>query len=366
MNTKSTVQPAVLQNQAATAPDLKLYTLENAKGTTLQLSALGAGVVSLKVADRDGRPGDVVLGYQHPQEYFDDRYYLGTVVGRYANRIAGDTVVIDGRSYKLTTRDGGYHLHGGHVGFNKKIFMGEMFSSEQGNSSGHDKPQGVIFRYTSPDLEEGFPGEFTLEVTYTLSDNDEWTVEYRGRSTKTTIVNLTQHTYFNLTGNPAVSIDGHDFCFNSKWYLPVNELQVPTGEIAPVKGTPFDFSTFRKITPDVSGQHEQLRLSNGYDHSFVLEKQATPELKHAVTVRELHSGRVLKVYTTEPAVHFYTGNFLDSVKGKDNISYHQRAGFCLETQHFPDAPNHPHFPSTLLKAGEEFYSKTVFAFSRLR
>lgn len=354
MELKSVVHSEINGESLATS-EIKEFVVENRKGTRLTLSSFGAAVVSLLVADRAGRFDDIVLGYDQLQDYIKDKYYLGTVVGRYANRIAGDTVVINEREYKLSTKQGGYHQHGGEIGFNKKNFSGTPFSS-LGCS-------GIVFRYTSPDLEEGFPGEFQLEVIYTLDDNDVWTIEYSGISSKTTIVNLTQHTYFNLSGDLTNNIDDHEFRIFSRHYLPVNDLQMPTGELAELADTPFDFTSFRKIGADQFHLHEQLALSNGYDHSFVLETEHSPSQKKAVSVREPTSGRRLDVFTTEPSVHFYTGNFLDNVKGKNEIVYNKRSGFCLETQHFPDSPNHPHFPSTELKAGEQFYSKTVFKFS---
>jgi aldose 1-epimerase len=312
-------------------------------------------VVSLLVRDKFNHFADIVLGYEDPHDYLKDEYYIGTVVGRYANRIAGDTVVINNQSYKLSSKKGGYHLHGGAVGFNKKFFTATLFQRTDSN--------GIIFKYTSPHLEEGFPGELQLEVIYTLTDDDVWTIEYKAVSNKTTLLNLTQHTYFNLSGNPASTVDEHELKILTPYYLPVNKLQVPTGEVHEVSNTPFDFTQFKKIAQDIFNDDEQLQLSNGYDHSFVLEKKHSAVLKHAVVVKENLSGRRMDVYTTEPAVHFYSGNFLKNVKGKNGVLYNERSGLCLETQHFPDAPNHPDFPSTVLKAGEHFYSKTVFKFS---
>jgi aldose 1-epimerase len=334
---------------------LGTYTIQNNNGTRLVVSNLGAAVVSLFVKDKSGNFCDIVLGYDNPDDYVKDDYYIGTVVGRYANRIAGDSVNINGQNYKISVKDGGYHHHGGTIGFNKKIFKPRQF--KQNSNSG------IIFKYTSPHLEEGFPGELQLEVTYTLDDEDVWSVEYKAISNQTTLVNLTQHTYFNLSGNPANKIDEHELKIESRLYLPVNELQVPTGKIADVENTPFDFTKYKRMGEDIVKDNEQLKLSNGYDHSFVLEKEHTPALKYAAVVREPVSGRKMDVYTTEPAIHFYSGNFLENVNGKNNTIYNKRSGFCLETQHFPDAPNHPHFPSTVLKAGEGFYSKTVFKFS---
>lgn len=334
---------------------IQLYTLENSRGTRLTVSNCGATVVSLLVNDRSGLLQDVVLGYDDPCDYLQDEYYMGSVVGRYANRIAGDTVLIDEHRYKISVRQGGYHQHGGFVGFNKKIFSATTFR-QPGASS-------IQLRYTSPHLEEGFPGQLELEVTYTLDDNDQWIVEYKAVSDKTTLVNLTQHTYFNLSGNPAKGIGNHEMKIMGQYYLPVNAQQVPTGELAALQDTVFDFTEMKRIADDIEQEDEQLTLSKGYDHSFVLEREHTPALKHAAVVTESSTGCRLDVYTTEPAVHFYSGNFLNNVKGKNGITYNQRAGFCLETQHFPDAPNNPHFPSTILPAGKVFTSKTIFKFS---
>lgn len=353
------VQPAngfaVAIESAGTEADVKLFTLKNKNGTTLIVSNCGAAVVSLFVKDKQGVFADVVLGYDTAAGYLSDDFYIGTVVGRYANRISGDTVKIDNKLYKLSTKDGSFHQHGGAVGFNKKIFCAAPFHQAT--------KRGVVFKYISPHLEEGFPGELTLDVIYTLDDDDAWTIEYKAVSTKTTLVNLTQHSYFNLSGDFTTTIDEHEMQIAGNHYLPVNKQQVPTGAVAAVHNTVFDFTKFKAIAADILKEDEQLQLSGGYDHSFVLEKKHTPLLKRAAVVKESRCGRKMEVYTTEPAVHFYSGNFLNNVKGKQGIIYKQRTGFCLETQHFPDAPNHPHFPSTELRPGDEFYSKTIFQFS---
>ena len=318
-------------------------------------SNYGAAIISLFVKDKNGYLKDVVLGYENIDDYLNDEFYLGTVVGRYANRIAGNRVIIDGKPYSISAKAGGYHLHGGEIGFNKKFF--DVFPFQNSHNSG------LVFKYTSPHLEEGFPGELNLEVTYTLDEFDAWTVEYRAVCNRTTLINVTQHVYFNLSGNPAESIDEHNIKINSYYYLPVNEMQVPTGEFKNVKGTVFDFTEMKKIAHHAVSTDAQLKLSKGYDHSFVLEKNHTDKLKHAAEVLEKNTGIKMDVFTTEPAVHLYAGNFLKNITGKNNIMYNKHAGFCLETQHFPDAPNHAHFPTTILKKGETFYSKTVFKFS---
>lgn len=332
-----------------------LFTIENNIGAKIIVSNYGAAVVSLFVKDGNGNLSDIVLGYENTETYLIDEYYFGSVVGRYANRIFGDTVIIEGMPYKLTTREGGFHQHGGVMGFNKKYFQATPFKK--------NTESGIVFKYTSPHLEEGFPGELQLEVIYTLDDYNIWNVEYKATSSKTTLINITQHSYFNLSGNLSESIDKHEMKIISNYYLPVNNLQVPTGKLEEVIYTPFDFTTFKQVGQDINQDNEQLKLSGGYDHSFVLEKEQSPFLKHAAVVKDNTSGIKMDVYTTEPAVHFYSGNFLKNIKGKNGVVYNQRSGFCLETQHFPDAPNHPHFPSTILKAGEEFYSQTIFKFS---
>ncbi|MEO6723555.1 MAG: aldose epimerase family protein [Ferruginibacter sp.] len=332
-----------------------IFCLKNNKGTRIYLSNYGATAQSLFFSDRNGVYDDILLGYESLPGYLDDTVYMGCVVGRYANRIAGGEVVIDGKKHTLATRDGGYHLHGGNKGFNKKIFDFEIGPDESACS--------IKFTCTSKDMEEGYPGKLQLEIIYTLDEDDSWIVEYKATTNKSTILNLTQHAYFNLSGHTSNSIDDHELKINSQYYLPVNEMQVPTGEYAEVRHTAFDFTKFKKIGSHITDDDEQLKLSNGYDHSFVLEKQHTHLLKHAAVVKDAASGRRMDVYTTEPAVHFYSGNFLENIRGKNDVIYASRSGFCLETQHFPDAPNHPHFPSTILKAGEQFYSKTVFKFS---
>lgn len=331
-----------------------LYRLENKRGLQLVVSNFGAAAQALFVPDKNGQLGDVLLGYDNLQDYVTDEVYMGTVVGRYANRIAGDTVTIERKKYRLPVREGGYHLHGGVEGFNKKIFEAELYGN--GTNS-------LCFHYRSPHLEEGFPGNLSLTVTYTLTDNNEWCIEYECVTDRTTIVNLTQHAYFNLSGQVADPILDHFLQIDSNTYLPVNEMQVPTGELAPVANTPFDFTTLRRIGERIHSENRQLLLSGGYDHSWVLKTTVSEDLVHAATVIDTVSGRRLDVHTTEPALHFYSGNFLNQLSGKNEAVYGPRSGFCLETQHYPDAPNHPHFPSTVLKAGERFYSKTVYAFS---
>ncbi|MBI2729683.1 MAG: galactose mutarotase [Sphingobacteriales bacterium] len=337
------------------ADKIKLFTIENDNGTKLVASNYGAAVVSLFVKDKSGNLSDIVLGYPQITDYVTDDFYVGTVVGRYANRIADSKVLINERPFHLSVNGEGYHQHGGFEGFNKKLFSAEPFKK--------DKESGIVFTYISPHLEEGYPGELTLEVKYTLTDNDQWKIDYKATTTQDTLINLTQHAYFNLSGDLSKRVDEHDLKINSEYYLPVNKFQLPTGELASVDNTPFDFRQFKTIGKDIEKKDEQLSISKGYDHSFVLKDQTSGELKLAAIVTDKITGRKMEVYTTEPAVHFYSGNFLHNVNGKDGVKYNERSGFCLETQHYPDAPNHHHFPSTVLKAGKIFNSQTIFSFS---
>jgi aldose 1-epimerase len=335
-----------------------LFCLKNNRGTSLLVSNFGAAAQGLFFTDRYGRYADILLGYDNLAGYEKDEYYMGTVVGRHANRIAGGEVWIDGQRYTLSTREGGYHLHGGKSGFNKKVFDYDYRLPEAGDRSS------IVFSYISHDLEEGFPGNLAVQVTYTLDNEDNWHIEYECRTDKTTLINLTQHAYFNLAGHAAGSVLDHSIMLDSGIYLPVNGLQVPTGDLSPVEGTPFDFTTPHEIGRRIGNDHQQLILSRGYDHSWVLKNERSPVLKRAALALEPFSGRRLEVFTSEPAIHFYTGNYLNpSVVGKGGAIYAERSGFCLETQHYPDAPNQPSFPTTVLKAGERFYSRTIYSLS---
>ena len=333
---------------------INLYSITNANGVKVNISNFGAAIQSVFVPDKNGIYADVVLGYDTLQGYEHDDFYIGTVVGRYANRIAGGKVEIDGKSYHVTTKEGGFHHHGGKVGFNKKIWQDRLFAD--GNSLG------VQLTYLSADGEEGFPGNLTTTVTYKLNDANQLTIDYKAVTDKPTILNLTQHTYFNLAGHNAGSILDHELMMPHQYYLPVNVMQVPKGDAEKVKGTPFDFTHFKTIAHDINAANKQLELSYGYDHSWVVKQKRSNELVLAARATEPKSGRKLNVYTTEPAIHLYTGNFLDGSSGKDNSPYGFREGFCLETQNYPDSPNHPDFPSSVLNPGEPFSSKTVFEF----
>jgi aldose 1-epimerase len=333
-----------------------LYRLCNKNGMEVCITNYGASIQAINTPDKNGNMADVVLGYDDVQGYVDDPYYTGAIVGRFANRIDGGLVTLNGEQYQLTLKPGGFHHHGGAAGFNKKVWTAKHFAQEG--------KTGVILQYISADGEEGFPGELTTTVTYTLNNKNQLTVDFKATTTKTTLVNLTQHAYFNLSGQAGTSILGHKLMMPLQSYLPVSAKQVPIGELAPVDGTPFDFRQATAIGERIESDHEQLILSAGYDHSFVIKTEDFDGLLMAASVTEPLSGRVMNVYTTEPSVHLYTGNFIeDNSPGKNGTKYMRRGGFCLETQHYPDAPNHAHFPSTVLKPGEMFKSKTIFEFA---
>jgi aldose 1-epimerase len=340
----------------ANGKDVVLYDLHNKNGVSVSVTNFGASIQAINIPDRNGDIADVVLGYDDVEGYINDPYYIGAMVGRFANRINGGLVMLDDEQHQLTTKPGGFHHHGGAIGFNKKVWTAKHFTQK-------DKT-GVVLEYISPDGEEGFPGELTTTVTYTLNNQNQLIVDFEAKTTKTTLVNLTQHAYFNLSGEAGSSILGHELMMPLQSYLPVNHMQVPTGEVARVEGTPFDFRAAKQIGERIGLENEQLILSAGYDHSWVIKEADSDKLLMAASVMEPLSGRVLNVYTTEPAVHLYTGNFIDNNSpGKNGAKYMHRSGFCLETQHYPDAPNHAKFPSTILKRGDAFISKTIFEFA---
>jgi aldose 1-epimerase len=332
---------------------VNLYTLTNAHGLELQAMNYGAIIVSLHVPDRKGQMADIVLGHDNFEGYIPNPPFFGALVGRYANRIANGTFTLDGKTYTLPKNDGPNTLHGGPEGFDKRMWTGEPV---KGKSA-------VVFTYLSKDGEEGFPGDLKVKVTYTLNDNNELVIDYEATTDKPTVLNLSQHSYFNLSGEGSGNILNTEMQINASRFTPVDKTLIPTGELRPVKGTPLDFLTPTKIGARINDNYEQLVLAKGYDHNFVLDRKG-PGLALAARAYDPASGRVLEVSTTQPAVQFYTGNFLDgTITGKHGHVYQRRDAFCLETQHYPDSPNHPDFPTTTLNPGQTFHQQTVFKFS---
>lgn len=333
-----------------------MYTLTNSHGMEVRTMNYGGIIVSIRVPDRKGELADVVLGHEAMEEYIPNPPYFGAIVGRYANRIANGTFSLDGKTYTLPKNDGPNTLHGGTTRtFDKVVWDAEPLK-------GND---GVAFSYLSKDGEEGFPGNVKITVTYTLTDGNSLIIDYKATTDKATPINVSQHSYFNLKGEGNGDILDHEIMINADKFTPVDKNLIPTGELRPVQGTPFDFHKPTKMGARIDDNYEQLVLGHGYDHNFVLNNKPSQDgVTLAARVHEPSSGRVLEVWTTQPGVQFYTGNFLDgTITGKKGHVYKRRNGFCLETQHFPDSPNHPDFPSTILKPGETFHQKTVFKFS---
>ena len=332
-----------------------LFTLTNSKGLEIRAINYGGIIVSLRVPDKSGNLGDIVLGYDKVDGYLQNPTYFGAIVGRYANRIANATFTLDGVKYTLAKNDGPNSLHGGLNGFNKQLWEAKEFKNGKG--------VGVAFSYLSKDGEEGYPGNLKVKVIYTLTDDNQLIVDYEATTDKATPLNLSQHTYFNLAGEGNGDILGHHLLLNADRFTPVDKTLIPTGELRAVQGTPMDFSKPTTIGARINNDYEQLVLGHGYDHNWVINRKDN-SLTRAAMVHEPTSGRVLEVLTTEPGLQFYSGNFLDgTITGKNGHVYKQRYGFCLETQHFPDSPNHPDFPSTILRPGKTFHSQTVFKFS---
>ncbi len=338
--------------------EVYLYEFSSSNGFRVSFTNYGATIQSFYIADKEGLFKDIVLGYDSLEGYIGDPFFIGSVIGRYANRISSSFVDIDGEKYTITTNEAGYHQHGGKRGFDKRVWEASVLPSDG------KEDIGIVMKYLSEDGEEGFPGNVNIKVIYKITHQNKLLVHYTATTDKSTLINLTQHSYFNLAGHDSGTILSHSLLIPSTRYLPVNPSQIPIGILEDVTGTPFDFRNSIDIGEHIGDHHEQLRLSNGYDHSWVLKNEQSSDVLLAATVYEPIFGRRLKVYTSEPAVHLYTGNFLDaSQKGKNNRFYAKRAGFCLETQNYPDAPNHAHFPSSVLKPGQVFESQTIFEFS---
>jgi aldose 1-epimerase len=338
-----------------TRQDLQVFALRNKKGVKMTITNFGARIISLHVPDRDGVLADVVLGYDSVQRYFESNNYYGAIIGRYGNRIAGGEFKLNGKSYFLNLNSGGNSLHGGPMGFHNVIWKAqpELLTSNS-----------LTLTYWSKDGEEGFPGNLTVKVVYTLTDDNEVILDYSAFTDQSTIINLTSHAYFNLAGEGNPTILDHELMINADYYMPVDSVLIPTGEKRNVKGTPFDFQTIHPIGVRIDSGDEQLVRGDGYDHNWILNKKED-HLILAAKVREPVSGRSMEVFTTEPGLQFYSGNFLEGKGediGKDNKPYLFRSGFCLEAQHFPDSPNQRDFSSVILNPGEIYRQRTIYRF----
>lgn len=332
---------------------VELFTLTNENGIRIRIMNYGGTIVSLETPDKNGVLADIVLGHDTTAEYLQETPYFGCVVGRFANRISGGKFTLDGKAYTLAVNNGPNALHGGLRGFDKVVWAAEILPA--GNA--------VRMTYVSADGEEGFPGEVKTVLTYTLTKANELKIDYMAETTKATPYNITNHSYFNLAGHNAGYVGSQRMTINADTFLPTDETAIPRGKESAVDGTPFDFRLARAIGESINAGHEQLRFGNGYDHNFCLNKKSEGELNFAARAEDPVSGRTLEVYTTEPGVQFYTANYLDGMlKGKGGCMYVRRGGFCLETQHYPDSPNQPQFPNTILRPGETFRSQTVYKF----
>jgi len=326
--------------------NVEFFVLKNKNGMSAKLISYGATLVSLNAPDKKGKFADIVLGYDSLEGYVADACYLGCTAGRFANRIANAKFSLDGTEYKLAANIGKHHLHGGIKGFDKVLWQGKEF---EGN--------GVVFKYLSPDGEEGYPGNLDISVTYTLTDNNELKISYQASTDKKTVVNLTNHSYFNLADHDKGDILSHRIQINADGMTAVDSEYIPTGQIRNIKSTEFDLTEPKPIGRNIG------KLGLGYDFNYVLNKSSPAELSFVAKVVEPAGGRVMEVFSTEPGVQFYTGNYLNGLKGKSGAVYGKHGAFCLETQHFPDSPNHPDFPSVVLGPGQVYRQLTIHKFS---
>jgi aldose 1-epimerase len=335
--------------------EVELYTLRNGK-SEVSIATWGAAVTSLRVPDRNGAIADIVNGFDSLEPYTKENPFFGVVVGRYANRIGQGRFTLDHKEYKLTINNGKNQLHGGPEGFYRKVWKAEEVEAKDGPS--------LKLTYVSPDGEEGYPGTLTASVTYTLTDDSALRMEYTATTDKPTVVNLTNHAYFNLSGQGEGDILGEELMVKAARYTPVDETSIPTGELRSVAGTPFDFRKPTALGARIGAADDQLKIGKGYDHNFVLDGGVTKKPRLVASMHDPKSGRVLEIITTEPGMQLYTGNFLDgTIKGKGGKVYAYRSAFCLETQHYPDSPNHPSFPTTVLKPGKKYQSTTLYRFT---
>lgn len=334
---------------------MQLFTLRSSGGIELDVSSYGGIVTRLLVPDREGRLADIVLGHEAVADYVDNVPYFGAIVGRYGNRIARGRFTLDGVAYELATNNGANHLHGGNRGFDKVVWDAAPYST--------DSEAEIVLTHVSPAGNEGYPGELSARVTYALTTEDELRIDYEATTDAPTVVNLTHHTYWNLAGHDAGTILDHELTVHASRFTPVDEGLIPTGELRPVGGTPLDFREPAAIGARIEADDEQIRFGGGYDHNYVLDGWTDDgTLRAAAVLRDTMSGRRMEVLTTEPGLQLYSGNFLGGI-GKGGARYGKRWGMCLETQHFPDSPNQPTFPSTVLRPGDAYRSTTVYRFS---
>jgi len=338
--------------------EFQTFTLSNSQGMKVKITNVGGHIMSIQLPDKNGNLTDVVLGYDSAKDYVGGKGFYGSTVGRYGNRIAKGKFTLDGKEYKLSINNGVNTLHGGPGGFHNVTWNGEEVSTHEG--------KGVQLTYLSKDGEEGYPGNLNVKVVFSLSDSNELKIQYEATTDKPTVVNLTNHSYFNLSGEGSGDILNEEIMINADKFVPVDTTLIPLGDLRPVQGTPFDFTTPHKIGERINADNDQLKAGGagaGYDHCFVLNKKEGNELSLAAKVSDPASGRKMEVWTTEPGIQFYTGNFLNGAPGKGGKPYNYRGGFCLETEHFPDSPNQPSFPSTVLKPGDTYKSTTIYEFT---
>lgn len=331
-----------------------LYILKNKNGYEVAVTNYGGSLVAIMVPDKDGQVANVIQGHDNIQDAINSpEPFLSTLVGRYGNRIAKGKFTLEGKEYNLSINNGPNHLHGGPTGFHARVWDAEQLSENS-----------LKLHYLSADGEEGFPGNLDMTVVYTFTDDNELVIDYTGTTDKTTVVNMTNHGFFSLTGiaNPTPTIEDLECEINADYYVPIDDTSIPTGEIESVKDTPFDFTTPHAVGERIDADHIQTKRGAGYDHCFVLNKKQPGELTFAARVVEPKSGRMMEVYTTEPGVQVYTDNWADGYKGQHGATFPRRSAICFEAQHFPDSPNHPYFPSVVLKPGEVYTQKTIYKF----
>ena len=331
-----------------------LYTLSNDNGVQIQVTNYGGAVVAIMVPDRDGNFANVIQGHTNIDEVVNSpEPFLSTLIGPYGNRICKGKFTMNGKEYTLACNNGVNHLHGGPTGCHARVWDAEQVNDQE-----------LVLRYTFAYYEEGFPGELRMTVKYSLTNDNEFVIDYRGTTNKKTIVNMTHHAFFSLTGiaNPTPTQLDCELQINADFYLPIDETSIPTGEILKVEGTPFDFRTPKLVGKDIEADDEQIKNGSGFDHNYILNKKEPGELSLACRLKDPKSGRVLETYTTEPGLQFYSGNFLSGIKGQHDATFPKRSGLCFEAQHFPDTPNRPYFPTVILKPGEIYTQKTVYKF----